>query len=140
MVGEDGLFVSLSEKSLKEKPRERFFWVRGMLGVRGEADLWRPWESWACFLSDIQDSWVGTLAESAPGGCTAGMSAKSFQSPAGYYIRFRNLYGKFCTQKALKIITHSIFKFIPAEQNTIWKTSQMILKKCLWILLHCAHN
>lgn len=52
--------------------------------MRGEADLWRPWESWACFLSDVQNSWVGTLVESAPGGIIAGKSAKSSQWPMGY--------------------------------------------------------
>lgn len=57
----------------------------------GEADLECPWESWVCFLSDVQDSWVGTLAESAPGGCALRTPAKSFQGLAGYDIRLRNL-------------------------------------------------
>lgn len=61
--------------------------VRGMLGVEGaEADLWWPWESWGCFLSDIQNSWVGTLPESVPGGSAVWKSAKSFHCPAGCYI------------------------------------------------------
>lgn len=46
------------------------------LGLGGDAALYWPW---VCFLSDIQNSWVGTLAENVPGGCTVGKSAKSFQ-------------------------------------------------------------
>lgn len=42
--------------------------------------------SLAWLLSDVQNSWVGTLAEPAPGGCTAGNTAISFQCSEGYDV------------------------------------------------------
>ena len=64
----------------EERRWETSSWLMGKLGVRGKADREWPWESRAWLLSDIQDSWVGTLAESAPGGCGAGKAAKFFPS------------------------------------------------------------
>lgn len=83
--------VDLPERSGESRQRFSGGWVEGWA-----ADLQRPWESWACFLSDVQDSWVGTLAESAPGGCAAGKSAKPFQGRTGYDI----------TQKPVSEVAH----------------------------------
>ena len=64
----------------RKRPRERF-WGKGETFSEGRDWLIVVLGELGCFLSDVQDSWVGTLAESAPGGCTAGKPAKHLQCP-----------------------------------------------------------
>lgn len=54
-----GVLKTIFLRNIKRCPRRCIF-GKGGLWARREVELLWPWESCACFLSDIPDSWVGT--------------------------------------------------------------------------------